>query len=129
MQPARHCYGPPQGPAGTSASELASQSKINGDAAAQRSSTDLGYFYSQVRNNGPQDYKQYDRAFQNYGNYNFGYVGTRQGIAAPILRAGAGYAQVRAGTASPSFITSAFDDPKDQEQINRGISDAQNRCY
>lgn len=125
----KHCYGPPAGPEGVSAADLAKQSKTNGDQAAEHSASDLGWFYDQVRNKGPWDYKQYDRGYLAYGNYNFGYAGARQGIPSPVLRGGAGYAQVRAGTSRPSFITSAFDDPDDQEQINRGISDAQNGCY
>lgn len=125
----RHCFGPPIGPKGVSASDLTAQVKQNGNAAARRSPTDLGWFKSQVQNNGPWDYKQYDRGYQNFGNYNYGYTGARQGIPASVLRAGAGYAQVRAGTSSLRFIDSAFDDPMDQKQINRGISDAQNGCY
>lgn len=108
---------------------MAAQARNNGDLAAQHSATDLGWFKSQVQNKGPWDYKQYDRGYQDFGNYNYGYTGARQGIPAPILRGGAGYAQVRAGTSSWSFAPSNFDDPQDQEQINLGIHDAQNGCY
>jgi RHS repeat-associated protein len=125
----RVCFGPPQGPSGVSAGDLARQTRNNGDLAAAHSATDLGWFHNQVRNNGPWDYKQYDRAYQGYGNYNFGYAGTRQGISAAVLRAGAGYAQVRAGTSDWSFALTAFDDPQDREQIDRGIHDAHNGCF
>lgn len=108
---------------------MAAQTRINGDLAAEHSPTDLGWFYDQVRNKGPWDYKQYDRGFLAYGNYNFGYAGARQGIPAPVLRAGAAYAQVRAGTSDWSFWPSNFDDPEDREWIDRGIHDAQNGCF
>ena len=124
-----HCFGPPEGPPGVLAPEMAAQVKQNGDLAAQHDPTDLPWFKSQVENKKPWDYKQYDPKFEDLGNYNYGYAGTRQGIPAPILRAGAGYAQIRAGTSKGHFVTSAFDDPKDQEQINRGIRDALNNCY
>ncbi|MCU0949401.1 MAG: polymorphic toxin type 44 domain-containing protein [Porphyrobacter sp.] len=125
----RVCFGPPTGPSGVSAGDLARQTRSNGDLAAEHSATDLKWFYNQVQNKGPWDYKQYDRAYQAYGNYNFGYAGTRQGIPAPVLRAGAGYAQVRAGTSDWSFAPTAFDDPQDREQIDRGIHDALNGCF
>lgn len=122
------CFGPPVGPAGVSGGDLARQTVVNGDLAAQRSPADLEWFYQHVRNNGPWDYKQYDEAYVAYGNYNFGYAGTRQGIPAAVLRAGAGYAQVRAGTSDSSFWPTAFDDPQDRELIDRGIHDALNGC-
>jgi hypothetical protein len=125
----RHCFGPPDGPPGVLASEMAAQVKQNGDLAAQHDPTDLAWFKSQVENHQPWDYKRYDPEFEDFGNYNYGYAGTRQGISAAILRAAAGYAQIRGGTSEWRFIDSAFDDPKDQEQINRGISDAVNKCY
>lgn len=125
----KFCYGPPDGPDGVSASEMAAQAKLNGDAAARHSPTDLAWFKSQVQNNGTWDYKQYDRGFQDFGNYNYGYAGARQGIPTAVLRGGAGYAQIRAGASSWRFFESAFDDPNDQAQIDRGISDAKNGCY
>ncbi len=124
----RHCYGPPLGPKGVSASEMMAQARLNGDAAAKHSASDLGWFKSQVQNGGPWDYKQYDRGYLSFGNYNYGFAGAKQGIPTTVLRAGAGYAQVKARTSRLRFITSAFDDPADQDQINRGISDAENGC-
>ncbi|WP_165961170.1 RHS repeat-associated core domain-containing protein [Qipengyuania sediminis] len=126
--PPRVCFGPPQGPPGVSASDLARETRRNGDIASKRSPSDLAWFRDQVRNKAPWDYKQYNRAYQAYGNYNYGYAGTRQGIPASVLRAGAAYAQVRAGTSDWSFAPTAFDDPKDREQIDRGIHDALNGC-
>jgi hypothetical protein len=125
----RVCFGPPAGPKGVSAADLARQTRQNGDLAAEHSATDLGWFYQQVRNKGTWDYKQYDRAYLAYGNYNYGYAGARQGIPAPILRGAAGYAQVRAGTSDWSFWSTAFDDREDREWIDRGIHDAKNGCF
>ena len=125
----RHCYGPPKAVAGVSASDLAKQLKTNGNQAASHSAADLGWFYQQVRNKGTWDYKQNGRGYENFGNYNFGYTGTRQGIPGEVLLEGAGIAQLAAGTSSWDFIMSNWDDPNDQEQIRRGISDAQNHCY
>ena len=112
-----------------SASDLAKQLKTNGNQAASHSAVDLGWFYQQVRNKGTWDYKQNGRGYENFGNYNFGYTGTRQGIPGEVLLEGAGMAQLAAGTSSWDFIMSNWDDPNDQEQIRRGISDAQNQCY
>lgn len=125
----KHCYGPPRAVAGVSASDLAKQLKTNGNQAASHSAVDLGWFYQQVRNKGTWDYKQNGRGYENFGNYNFGYTGTRQGIPGEVLLEGAGMAQLAAGTSSWDFIMSNWDDPNDQEQIRRGISDAQNQCY
>jgi RHS repeat-associated protein len=123
-----NCFGPPSGPRGISAGTLMSIAQINGNEASKQSPNDLTYFYNKVRNKGPYDYKQFGRGFTRFGNYNYGYTGTRQGIPSPILRAGAGAAQFLAGTYKLSFIFTAFDDPDDQDQINRGINDANNGC-
>lgn len=124
----RVCFGPPPGPEGVTTGDLARQARLNGDLADRRSAADYLWFYRQVRNKGPWDYKQYDRGYTAFGNYNFGYAGTRQGIPADDLRAGAGFAQVMAGTSDWSFYSTTFDDPADRELINRGIHDAQNGC-
>lgn len=125
----RFCYGPPIGPRGVSAAEMAAQAKANGDEAATHPATDLDWFRSKVDYGADWDYKKYDPAFEPYGNYHYGYVGTRQGIPAPILRAAAGLAQVVSSKSSPRYITTAFDEPADQEQINRGIHDALKDCF
>ncbi|MGP3098611.1 polymorphic toxin type 44 domain-containing protein [Serratia marcescens] len=56
------------------------------------------WFYHQVKNRGPWDYKQQNRALANFGNFNYGATGTAAGIPADILLMGAGFAQSRAGT-------------------------------
>lgn len=124
-----HCFGPPAGPKGVDAAQMTRLAKRHGDLAARHRPDDLRWFKSRVQNKGPWDYRQRNPKLQDYGNYHYGYVGTRQGIAEPILRMGGGYAQLKAGTSRPSFITSVFDDPNDQRQIMRGASDARNGCY
>jgi RHS repeat-associated protein len=126
-EPKPRCFGPPAGPKGITSQQLSDQAKLNGDEAAKHKH-DLSWFYGMVKNKGQWDYKQHDRAFQNFGNYNYGYVGTRAGIPAATLRSAAGYAQIRARTSDWSFLPSAFDDPQDQMQINRGINDPKNGC-
>ena len=123
------CHGPPAGPPGVLPTEMAAQLKANGAAAAARNAIDLTWFKSQVQDNGPWDYKRYDPAFENFGNYNYGYTGKRQGIAPWLLRGIAGAVQMKDGTSKWSYRSSNFDDPRDQDQINRGIEDALNGCY
>ena len=126
------CYGPPAGPAGILPAEMAAQLKANGTAAAQHRPSDLLWFKLQVEDHGPWDYKRYDPAFENFGNYNYGYTGTRQGISPWLLQGMAGMAgmvQLKDGTSKWSYRASNFDDPRDQEQISRGIHDALNGCY
>ena len=124
-----YCFGPPPAPAGLSRSKMVDMLKRHGDIAAQHMPIDLPWFKSKVQNKGVWDYKQRNRDLTKFGNYHFGYVGTRQGIPEAILRSGAGVAQILAGTSQPGFFTSLFDDPSDQEQIARGAMDARNGCY
>ncbi|WP_369821544.1 polymorphic toxin type 44 domain-containing protein [Novosphingobium sp. CF614] len=63
----------------------------------------LPWFRDQVKNRGPWDYKQYDRRFQNFGNYNYGYTGAAAGIDRGLLLRQAGRAQVQAGTSRPGW--------------------------
>ena len=59
---------------------------------------------------------------QDIGNINFGYTGKALGLPTSVLLAGAGYAQIRAGTSNFSFImASNGDDPRDQMYIMYGI--------
>ncbi len=91
-------------------------------------------FYNKVRNKGEWDLKQlpeYQGTFQfndlviqgqDIGNINFGYTGKALGLPTSVLLAGAGYAQIRAGTSNFSFImASNGDDPRDQMYIMYGI--------
>ena len=84
-------------------------------------------FYNKVRNKGEWDLKQlpeYQGTFrfnnlviqgQDIGNINFGYTGKALGLPDSVLLAGAGFAQIKAGTSNFSFImASNGDDLRDQ---------------
>ena len=91
-------------------------------------------FYNKVRNKGEWDLKQlpeYQGTFQfndlviqgqDIGNINFGYTGKALGLPDSVLLAGAGFAQIKAGTSNFSFImASNGDDLRDQMYIMYGI--------
>lgn len=91
-------------------------------------------FYHKVRNKGDWDLKQkaeYQGTFQfndktvqaqDIGNINFGYAGKALGLPDGILLAGAGCAQILAGTSTFSFlVVSNGDDLRDQMYIMYGI--------
>lgn len=56
------------------------------------------WFYEQVRNGGPWDYKKGGSEFEDFGNFHYGAVGTAAGFSSAILLRAAGAAQFRAGT-------------------------------
>jgi len=101
------------------------------DAAGH--SPDLLWFYNQVRNKGPWDYKQQDRQYQDFGNFNYGVTGAALGVPDGILRRAAGWAQEQAGTGAPQYGhwwggAPYGDDPADQDMINKGILFYKNGC-
>jgi RHS repeat-associated protein len=136
------CQGPPIAPGtGVTTDEMAAQARANASEVSKHMAfypiDTLPWFKSQVQNRGPWDYKQYDRAFENFGNYNYGYVGAAAGIPAGVLLRQAGKAQGRDGNAgdggrsgngiwggSPPY----GDQNIDQQMINRGIQDRKNGC-
>ena len=82
------------------------------------------WFKNKVRNGHDWDYKQVDRAYSNFGNFDYGATGRAAGFPSNFLLRMAGWAQRRAGTAKAdcSLLTSPYcDDPHDQEMIQRGI--------
>jgi RHS repeat-associated protein len=68
------------------------------EAARQR---DVRWFYNQVRNKGPWDYKQQGPEYQNFGNFNYGATGRALGLSEGLLLREAGRAQQAAGTSRP----------------------------
>ena len=97
---------------------------------------DYYWFYSQVRNKGPWDYKQLGKDYADFGNFNYGATGSAAGFSEDTLLRMAGWAQVQAGTSradwgtAPSLLEALLgiggkapygDDPKDQIWISRGI--------
>jgi Bacterial toxin 44 len=79
------------------------------------------------------DYKQIDRKYADFGNFNYGVVGTVLGFPPFILKWGAGAAQISSNTGKPlkSTLDNALfrkdygDNPEDQIQIMKGILYAQ----
>lgn len=55
------------------------------------------------------------------GNINYGFFGTHCNIPESVLIAGAGYAQIRAGTSDMDFWMTFFDDPRDSYRVMQGI--------
>ncbi len=85
----------------------------------------LGWFYNQVHNKAPWDYKQQGRKYQDFGNFNYGAIGSAFGIDIESLLRATGYAQMQAGTSKSVWGTPIGrppygDDPADQEQIRAG---------
>jgi len=60
--------------------------------------------------------------FDVWSNIHYGYVGRDCGFSEVELLAGAGYAQIKAGTSGWSYWSSWFDDPRDQAAIQVGIN-------
>lgn len=94
---------------------------------------DYHWFYEQVRNRGPWDFKQRGD-FEEFGNFHYGAVGYAGGIPESILLRGAGCAQMRAGTSLPEWSSCWSeppygDDPRDQYWIERGIEYAKSQGY
>lgn len=84
------------------------------------------WFYEQVRNKGPWDYKQHGRKYEDFGNFNYGATGSAFGIPDSVLHRGAGWANrkadpTRQGLGSPWGRYPYGDDLNDQEQIGKGI--------
>lgn len=93
------------------------------------------WFYLQVRNHGPWDFKfQNGHQYANFGNFHYGAVGTAAGIPSDILLRGAGWAQERAGTSKIEYgkwygVSPYGDDPDDQYWISAGIEYAKRSGY
>jgi len=92
-----------------------------------------GWFYNQVRNNGPWDYKQAGSQYQDFGNFNYGAAGAAAGFDERTLLREAGRAQQKAGTSKPEWGYPGWrvilwggggnfgDDPHDAEMIKKGF--------
>lgn len=96
-----------------------------------RQAVTLGYFYAQVHNGGPWDYKQRGKQFIPGGNFNYGATGTALGLSRQVLFRAAGAAQIVAGTSQDDFGNPLGeypygDDYIDQPWISAGIEYAEN---
>lgn len=94
----------------------------------------FSWFYSQVRNRGPWDYKQRGRHYANFGNFHYGAVGRAAGFSLGILLRAAGVAQVLAGTSEEEswlgLLSPPYgDDEVDQYWISEGFEYAKCKGY
>jgi hypothetical protein len=92
------------------------------------------WFYNQVRNKGTWDYKQLDKNYENFGNFNYGATGAAIGFSNQVLLRMAGFAQWRSGNRKPKdgwfFWNAPYgDDPNDQEWIKKGIDYNHAGCW
>ena len=102
----------------------------NIDLAAQNQGfpTNLPWFYDQVKNGAPWDYKQQGAQYENFGNFNYGMTAAAAGIPEQVALRAAGWAQERAGTSrdewgNPTDLGGSYgDDPADQQQIRDGYA-------
>ncbi len=100
---------------------------INSNMQLADDKWDPFWFYNQVRNKGPWDYKQQGGKYEDFGNFNFGATGYAFGFPLGILQRGAGWANQKADPSrknlgSPWGEYPYGDDPSDQEQIKSGSS-------
>lgn len=84
------------------------------------------WFYNQVRNKGPWDYKQQGANYQDFGNFNYGATAKAHGFPDWMIKRMAGWAHNKAGNSNPEFNSPLGgppygDDPADQKQIQKGI--------
>jgi hypothetical protein len=86
----------------------------------------LWTFIQFVKSNGIWDYKTQNPDFQDFGNFNYGVVGAAAGFDEKFLLVAAGaYQQIgntrKFGEGIPFIKPPYGDEPKDQEQIRKGI--------
>ena len=123
-QPPCICPYPPLPPPGVD---------VNKNMCEARNHSDPRWFYNQVRNKGPWDYKQRGSGYQDFGNFNYGATGNSFGFSDETLLRMAGWAQRQAGTSRPSWgkpwgSPPYGDDPEDQKWIQWGIQYSRCRC-
>lgn len=94
------------------------------------------WFYNQVNDFGPWDYKRiYGTQYTNFGNFNYGVTGSAFGFPDQILYMAAGWAQGRTpGNSRPQwgqwYSGSPYgDDPNDQYWIQQGVQYYRCECY
>lgn len=131
-QPSRVLFFPPCSPEGESVEY--NMWKANSRTGLNLSLSDYYWFYNQVRNGGPWDYKQINGNYADFGNFNYGATGYAMGIPESVLLRAAGWAQTRAGTSLKSngdWMSDApyGDDPIDQAFVKNGISYAKQKGY
>jgi RHS repeat-associated protein len=104
------------------------KSELDKNIAEAEKQVNPKWFYNKVRNKGPWDYKQKNRNYADFGNFNYGATGYAMGFPKGVLLRMAGWAQTKAGS-SKSWFGKPYDfsgpygdDPDDQNQIENGIN-------
>jgi hypothetical protein len=97
------------------------------------SHVDPRWFYNQVKNKGPWDYKQRGATYQDFGNFNYGGTCRSFGFPENTCLREAGRGQQAAGTSQPNWGSPGScanpwggtppygDDPADAAMIQRGM--------
>jgi hypothetical protein len=110
---------------------------------ASRHPLNVFWFRNQVIDGGPWDYKPTwaNRAFENFGNFNYGATGTAMFLSPRFLKREAGRNQVENNRSKPEWGSpgsrwnpwggsgSYGDDPVDQWWIEQGVRFAENRGF
>ena len=117
------CPAPPLAPPGVSVDQNMREAEQHG----------ANWYYDQVRNKGPWDYKQQGRQYQDFGNFNYGATAAAWGFPHDVIQRMAGWAQQRSGTSRPEWQGPLGsypygDDPADQRMIDAGITYHDNGC-
>jgi RHS repeat-associated protein len=106
---------------------------IRGNMRQAASHVNPSWFYNQVRNKGPWDYKQVDPRYQDFGNFNYGATCRSFGFSERTCLREAGRGQQAAGTSQPNWGDPGWrinprggtppygDDPADAAWIQRGM--------
>ncbi|HGL4261926.1 polymorphic toxin type 44 domain-containing protein [Burkholderia dolosa] len=124
----------PRHPSGVSLKENMRIARARRGPARIATAATYIWFYRQVRNRGPWDYKQKQREYADFGNFNYGATGYAAGIPEQTLLRAAGCAQMLAGTSLPEWghcweRPPYGDDPGDQAWILKGIEHAKMHGY
>lgn len=84
------------------------------------------WFYNQVRNGGPWDYKQ--SGYEPFGNFNYGATGQRAGFSWPVIAGGSVYAHFGAHRWNGLRPGNLANEISDQGYVWDGYRYGQNRC-
>ncbi|MHB9124295.1 MAG: RHS repeat domain-containing protein, partial [Thermoanaerobaculia bacterium] len=112
----------PKGPAGANVVR-------NSLEAEDKGPDDASWWFNQVRNKGPWDYKQQGSSYEEFGNFNYGATGAALGLPEQVILRGAGWANQKADPKGRKGLPGRWwskepygDDPQDQKWIKEGIN-------
>ncbi len=98
------------------------KNRVKGLPAYESYLQKINYILDRFPNKKPMDYKQQGRVYERFGNFNYGAVMNALGMSELTAKAGAGYAQYKAGTAKGRWALTFGDSPKDQWDIEQGYN-------